>query len=104
MGQSLCKLTIVCPQSVASPIQDAVEKLDVVSGYTVIPAEGHGHDWALASAHEQVTGTMKAVMMILILTKGAETKICETIRLACARRDIVYWVEPVEDFGRLECV
>jgi len=40
-------------------------------------------------------------MFILILPRERVDSVLETVRVASPRPQIAFWVEPVEDFGRL---
>ncbi|EAP90309.1 hypothetical protein OA2633_11430 [Oceanicaulis alexandrii HTCC2633] len=102
MGPSLCKLSLVCPRDIKTALADILDDLtDAVPGYTMLPCEGRGADMHLASAGERVRGAMQAVQFLMILPRGDVETILDTVAARCPRRQIAYWIEPVEEFGRL---
>ena len=102
MGPSLCKLSVVCPRDIQTALADILDDLpDAVPGYTMLDAEGRGADMRLATAGERVRGAMQAVQFVMILPREAVAGVLDVIAARCPRRQIAYWIEPVEDFGRL---
>ena len=102
MGPSLCKLSLVCPREIRTALADILDGLpDAVPGYTMLDAEGRGADMRLATAGERVRGAMQAVQFVMILPREAASGVLDAIAERCPRRQIAYWIEPVEDFGRL---
>ena len=102
MVAPICKLTIVCPRKVAATLADALDAMDPPPpGYTMIEAEGRGASASLPSTAERVRGAIHATMFLLILPRDEVDRITETVRRDCPRPQIAYWVEPVEDYGRL---
>ena len=102
MGAPLRKLTIICPREIEAVLADALDAMEpALPGYTVIEAHGRGPNMKPVSAVERVQGALRTAMFILILPQERISDVKETIRVACPRPQISYWVEPVEDFGRL---
>ncbi|MFC2952685.1 DUF3240 family protein [Marinicaulis aureus] len=102
MGASLCKLTIICPREIEAVLADALDAMEPrLPGYTMIEAHGRGPKMQPASAAERVRGALRTAMFILILPRPRIEDVTGMIRTACPRPQISYWVEPVEDFGRL---
>lgn len=102
MVAPLCKLTLVCPREIKSVIADALDDIEpALPGYTVVDAAGHGPDAALATAGERVQGAMRAAMFILILPKAQVDGVLSGLAERCQRRQLAFWTEPVEDYGRL---
>jgi len=102
MGQTIRKLTIICPRELEATMADALEAIEPrLPGYTVIEASGRGGAMQEASAAERVRGALRMAMFILILPDERLDATTEAVRTACPRPQIAYWVEPVEDFGRL---
>jgi hypothetical protein len=56
----------------------------------------------LASTAEKVKGAMKIITVLMILPENVIPLVLEAVRVACPRRQISYWIEPVLDFGRLK--
>jgi hypothetical protein len=102
MVAPLCKLTLVCPREIKPVIADALDSLEpAVPGYTVVDAQGHGPDAALSSAGERVQGAMRTAVFLLILTKDEADRVLAALPEKCRRRQIAFWIEPVNDYGRL---
>jgi hypothetical protein len=102
MGSSLCKLSVIGPREIQTTLADLLDALpETVPGYTMIEAEGRGVDMSLATAGERVKGAMRAIQFMMILPRDAVPEVLATIAGRCPRRQITYWTEPVEDFGRL---
>jgi hypothetical protein len=49
-----------------------------------------------------VKGAMKIITVLMILPENVIPLVLEAVRVACPRRQISYWIEPVLDFGRLK--
>ena len=102
MGASLRKLTIICPREIEAVMADALDAIEPhLPGYTMIEAHGRGPTMQPATSAERVRGALRTAMFILILPAECIVEVTEAIRLAVPRPQIAYWVEPVEDFGRL---
>lgn len=102
MGAPLRKLTIICPQEIEAVMADTLDAMEpALPGYTIVEAHGRGGAMRTASAVERVRGALRMAMFILVLPDDRVTGVTELIRSACPRPQISYWVETVEDFGRL---
>ena len=102
MGPPLRKLTIVCPREIEAALADALDAVEPpLPGYTIIEAHGRGGALQPASAVERVRGALRTSMFILVLAQDRIEGVTEAVRIACPRPQISYWMEPVEDFGRL---
>ena len=103
MDAPLRKLTLVCPKSVEPTVLDTLEGLTPeLPGYTSQEGHGRGSSMDLASTAEKVKGAMRIFTVMIILPEDGIANVLEAIRLACPRRQISYWIEPVLDFGRLK--
>ena len=103
MDTPLRKLTLVCPKSIEPTLLDTLEGLDpALPGYTSQDGLGRGSSMDLASTAEKVKGAMKVFTVTIILPEGGIPVVLEAVRIACPRRQISYWIEPVLDFGRLK--
>ncbi|MEZ5921183.1 MAG: DUF3240 family protein [Parvularculaceae bacterium] len=102
MGASLRKLTIICPREIEAPMSDALDAIDPpLPGYTVLEAHGRGPTMKPATASERVRGALRMSLFIIILPAETAAEVLGAVRAACPRPQISYWIEPVEDFGRL---
>jgi len=102
MDQSLCKLTLIYPPaSEAHLVEVLMNSEPPVSGFTTWEAEGHGHSFAKASMRERVRGRIARGVLMVVLPRVRTELLIEEIRAKAAIADLVYWIEPVLDFGRM---
>ena len=102
MTQDLCKLTLVYP----TPAEDRLLEflLDArrgLQGFTSLRGDGHGMDFVGASVRERVRGRIERSMVVIVLSRGQLKILIDDLRAHAAIPDLAYWVEPVEEFGRL---
>ena len=103
MDAPLRKLTLVCPKSIEPTLLDTLDGLvPELPGYTSQDGLGRGRSMDLASTAEKVKGAMKIFSVLIILPENHIPAVLEAVRVACPRRQISYWIEPVLDFGRLQ--
>lgn len=102
MDQSACKLTLIYPPASETHIIELLMNSDPpLSGFTTLQVEGHGHSFSKASMRERVRGRIARGMLVAVLARTRVAPLLEEIRLKAAIPDLVYWVEPIEAFGRL---
>lgn len=102
MDQSACKLTLVYPPvSEAHIVEMLMNSSPPLSGFTTFAAEGHGHGFDKASMRERVRGRIARGVLIVVLPRTRVAPLLDEIRVKAAIPDLVYWIEPVEAFGRL---
>lgn len=102
MDQSACKLMLVYPPGAENTIIEMM--LDVepsLSGFTTWLADGHGHDFSNATARERVRGRVMRGVLAVVMPRSRLAAILEDVRTKAGIADLIYWVEPVEAFGRL---
>ena len=94
------KLTLVCPKDMAEQlIEFLLEVEPAVSGFTTFAADGHGEDFATASVTERVRGRMARRVVQAIMPAGDIQPLLAAIRDRFTSPHMVYWTEPVSDFG-----
>jgi hypothetical protein len=102
MDQSACKLTLVYSPAAEDHIVELMLNSEPpLTGFTTWKAEGHGHDFAKASARERVRGRVTRGVLTVIVPRARLPMLFEDIRTKAAIANLAYWVEPVEAFGRL---
>lgn len=102
MVASLRKLTLVCPREIQPTLADVLDAIEpALPGYTVVESAGHGPDTQLRSAYEKVRGAIRTSMFQMILPEERVRDVLDVVASGCSRPQIAYWVERVEDFGRL---
>lgn len=105
MDQSACKLTLVYPPASEAHLVELMMNSDPpLTSFTTWPAEGIGNAFNKASMRERVRGRISRGMLIIVLRRARVAALLDEIRLKAAIPDIVYWIEPVEAFGRLAAV
>lgn len=103
MDSPLRKLTLVCPKSVEATVLDTLQGLvPELPGYTSQDGYGRGSSMDLASTAERVKGAMRIFTVMIVLPEDGIAPVLEAIRLACPRRQISFWTEPVLDFGHMQ--
>ena len=102
MDQSTCKLTLVYPPGAEDSIIELMLNAEPsLTGFTTWLAEGHGHDFTNASARERVRGRVMRGILTVITPRARLDTILDDVRTKAGIINLVYWVEPVEAFGRL---
>lgn len=93
-------LVINIPPEVEEDLVDYLLSLESVGGFTSFRVHGHGEHAQLSIA-EQVTGRRARVRYELVIEKGQVTGVIEGLRSRVGL-DIIYWQQPVFNFGRIE--
>ena len=102
MTGNLRKLVIVCPREVEENITEAfLDASPALPGFTSFEANGHGHDFAAASAREHVLGHVARCCLWIILTEPEVGHALDVLRGATRNPRVTYWIEPVLEFGHL---
>jgi len=102
MDQSACKLTLVYPPGAEDCIIELMLSVEPsLTGFTTWLAEGHGHDFTNASVGERVRGRVMRGLLTVIVPRARLASLLEDVRTKAGIVNLVYWVEPLEAFGRL---
>jgi hypothetical protein len=102
MDQSICKLTLVYPASIADDLIELImTSKPTIGGFTTFKAEGHGFDFARASVSERVRGRVERGVLMAVMPRGQASLLLETVRNALPVPHMVHWLEPVLEVGRL---
>ena len=100
MSGALTKLTLICPTMAADQIVEALlEAGGLVDGFTTAAVNGHGQDFASASVGERVRGYVRRTSITLVTTAERTTALVALLRGKFPSPHIVYWTEPVMEFG-----
>lgn len=79
-----------------------LEVEEPLAGFTTWTGQGHGFGFDDASANEHVRGYVERKILVSILKRSTVASVLEKIANTPAISELTYWVEPVENFGRLE--
>ncbi len=102
MDQSLCKLTLVYPISAEDQIVETVLAVETpLPGFTTFTADGHGLDFATATANERVRGRVGRGVLMMVLPRVRLADVLDKVATAAPVPHLMHWVEPVESCGRL---
>lgn len=94
------RLTLSCPVSLAEQvIEFLLDHETMIGGFTTLPAQGHGRDFANATVREQVRGRVQSTLLMAILPAESVTPLLKELRGHFRAPQMFYWTEPVHDFG-----
>ncbi len=97
-----CCLTLVCHKSLEERMVDQMlEHPEWVQGFTVARVEGHSRKELLPSVLEQVRGRSLRIEIRSVMNLADARALIAHLKTAEPNPEIVYWITPVTDFGRL---
>ncbi|MBY0225070.1 MAG: DUF3240 family protein [Hyphomicrobium sp.] len=105
MESTLCKITLVLPSSGAERVAELMLASEPqITGFTTWQAEGHGESFETANNSERVRGRVVRTVFVTILEKPRAEKLIAELREQAPIAHMIYWVEPVSQFGRMTSV
>jgi hypothetical protein len=93
-------LRLNVPPSLEEDLVDLLLGSGDISGYQSYPTRGHGQVGAMSIA-EQVAGRRQRIQFEIVLNVDMLEPTLDRLRKAFPVRDIIYWVLPVLESGRL---
>ena len=103
MGAALCKLTLIYPPASEEGLLAVIDELEpALPGYTTLKCDGHGVEFAHASAAERVLGRAERRCLMTVLSTAQAEVLLLTIKQEAPIPSLMYWIEPVEAAGRLQ--
>jgi hypothetical protein len=100
VSDALKKLTLVCPTMTAEQIiEHLIEADNLAAGFTTSPVNGHGHDFETASVSERVRGHVRRTAITLVAGSNEVAELLSQLREKFPSPHVVYWTEPVGEFG-----
>jgi hypothetical protein len=72
-----------------------------INGFTTWQAEGHGESFETANNAERVRGRVARTVFVTILEQSRAAKLVADLRDQAPIAHMIYWVEPVSQFGRM---
>lgn len=96
-----------CQLSLAFPVELEEELIDIlrsqtalVSGFSILPAEGFGAGAKLASAMEQVRGRSRRRLAQVLMRQENVAPLLDALRERLRSTEMAWWTVPVTGFGR----
>lgn len=98
---NLVLLTIVVPAQLKDELLELLQKnAELVSGFTLSRAEGHGADLAFRTIIDQVRGHEDRVRIESVMEGANIPALREKIKQGLPNSNIVCWTVPVMEFGK----
>lgn len=95
-------LTLIMPNNLAQHVEDLLlSRPDLVPGFTVNAAEGHGSVIPLIEDGELVAGHAPRTVMRTVGPEADKRAVLALIKQKLPNTNIFYWLVPVIDKGRL---
>ena len=93
-------LRLNIPPGLEEDVVDLLLSSGDIAGYQSYPTRGHGRVGAMTVA-EQVAGRRDRVQFEIVLDSGLLQTTLDRLKEAFPVRDVIYWVLPVLQSGRL---
>jgi hypothetical protein len=93
-------LRVNIPPSLEEDVVDLLLSSADIKGYQSYPTRGHGQVGAMSTA-EQVAGRRDRVQFEIVLDEALLEPLLQSLKAAFPVRDVIYWVLPVMQSGRL---
>jgi len=95
-------LTLIMPNNVAQHVEDLLlSRPDLVPGFTVSAAEGHGSVIPLLEDAEQVAGHAPRTVIRTVGPEADKREVLALLKQKMPKANLFYWLVPVIDMGRL---
>ena len=96
-----CQLTLAFPVELEEELIDLLREMQpLVSGFSIMPAEGFGAGARLLSTIEQVRGRSRRRLAQLLLRQEQVAAVIDTLRERLRSAEMAWWTVPVTGFGR----
>lgn len=100
MPEVLLSLTLA--EDIAQEVEDLLlSRPDLVRGFTVSQAEGHGSSVALTAASELVSGHSPRTQIRMIGEEASMRGVLAMLKDELPGANLYYWLVPVIEAGRL---
>jgi len=95
-------LTLVLPLDIAQTVEDLLlEHPDLIQGFSTAPSWGHGGSVNLREPSELVSGHSPRTQLRTVGPEDKLRAIIALLRDKLPHANIVYWLVPVIEFGRI---
>jgi hypothetical protein len=96
-----CQLTVALPVALEEEFIDLLRGLPtLVSGFSIIPAEGFGAGAQLVSTMEQVRGRSRRLLVQVLMQQAQVEPLLAALRTTLRSADVAWWTLPITGFGR----
>lgn len=95
------RLTLIFPPALESAVVETLASNPRTPGFTIVHAEGHGQDFANASAIEIVRGRIAQRVLWIATNDEACAELLRDLKEKVPSPQIVWWIDPLISFGRL---
>ncbi len=97
-----CLLTLALPAELEEEVVDLLRGVpQLVTGFTLVPAEGLGAGSPLRTTVEQVRGRARRRLIQVLLREAQVAEVIAHLSAALPSREVAWWTQPVSGFGRL---
>lgn len=95
-------LTLIMPDDVARHVEDLLlSRPDLVPGFTVSTAEGHGSAIPLVEDTELVAGHAPRTVIRTVGPESAKREVLALIKRELPRASVFYWLIPIIEAGHI---
>jgi hypothetical protein len=99
---ALVALNVAFPAVLEEDVIDFChERAALMPGFTLLQAEGFGAAQELRTASEAVMGRARRRVLLAIVREAQARAVLADLRRELPSHDIVYWMTPVIEIGRL---
>ncbi len=96
-----CLLSIALPAVLEEDFIEVLEDQSaLVSGFTIVPAEGFGAGAQQHSTLEQVRGRARRRLLQILMASTDVEPLLQALRDRAPSHDVAWWTTPITDFGR----
>lgn len=78
-----------------------LSSVPAISGFTTWVAEGHGESFQTATSAERVRGRVARTVFVTVMESSRAKSLLAEIAEKAPITHMIYWIEPVAEFGRL---
>lgn len=101
MSMKPVRLTLIFPPALEPAIAEALASDPHMPGFTILHAEGHGHDFTNASPTEIVRGRIDQRVLWIVTDADEAPRLLAALRKKIPSPEIVWWIDELAGFGRL---
>lgn len=97
-----CCLTLLLPKLLEEAIVGhLLDHSEWVADFSTCDVSGHGTAGVVRSVEELVRGATRRVQVQIVMNRADAVALIETLRARLSSPEVVYWLTPVLELGRL---